>query len=234
MLDVLRVIFIEPLMQIYTMLFAALPAPLGVGGRIVAFSVALNLLLMPLYHAMELRSRATRELRQRVAQDVDRMRRHFKGRERYFYIRAVHRQHRFNPLSHVLGSADLFAQVIVFFTVFHFLSGLEVLKGAAFGPVTDLSQPDRMLAGVNLLPFLMTAINIAAVFAYSQERARRIQALALAGLFLVLLYASPAGLVLYWTTNNLFSLLRNSLSRMTQQRAGGKFGRQFAELREQR
>ena len=31
----------------------------------------------------------------------------------------------------------------------------------------------------------------------------------MAGLFLVLLYDSPSGLVFYWTLNNLFSLVKN-------------------------
>lgn len=225
--------FIEPLMQIYALMFSALPVALGVGGRIVAFGVLLNLLLMPLYAQMELRSRATRALRARVAADVARMRKYFKGRELYFYIRAVHRQHRYRPLSQVLGSADLAVQILVFFTVFHFLSGFEPLRGASFGPLHDLSQPDRLLGGLNLMPFLMTAINLGSVFLYAQERTRRMQAIALAALFLVLLYNSPSGLVLYWTTNNLFSLVRNLLVR----RSSGlpvRLRQQFAELQEQR
>jgi membrane protein insertase Oxa1/YidC/SpoIIIJ len=226
-------VFIEPLMRIYGLLFAALPSALGVGGQIILFGILLNLLLMPLYAQMEQRSRGTRALRAKVAAEEDRMRRHFKGRERYFYIRAVHRQFQYRPLAQVLASADLFVQVIVFFTVFHFLSDLEILKGAAFGPLRDLSQPDRLLGGVNFMPFLMTAINVGAVFAYSQERSRRVQALLLAGLFLVLLYNSPSGLVLYWTTNNLFSLARNLLARRASRSEPGRLGQKFAALRSQ-
>ena len=36
-----------------------------------------------------------------------------------------------------------------------------------------------------------------------------IQLYALAAVFLVLLYNSPAGLVFYWTLNNVFSLCKN-------------------------
>jgi len=234
MLADLHGVFVEPLMRIYAMMFTALPEWLGTGGRIVIFSVVLNLLLMPLYQQMEKRSRGTRALRLRVAQDVDRMRRHFKGRERFFYTRAVYRQHGYRPLSQLLGSADLAVQVVVFFTVFHFLSGLQLLQGAAFGPLRDLSRPDGLLAGMNLLPFVMTAINIGATFAYAQERSRRMQALLLAGLFLVLLYNSPSGLVLYWTANNLFSLARNSLGNLLAKREPGEFRRQFSELQQQR
>jgi membrane protein insertase Oxa1/YidC/SpoIIIJ len=233
MLAILQAIFIEPLYSIYGALLEFPASALGMGGRIVFFSDVLNLLLAPLYYEMDKRSRRTRALKDRVAQDVARMQRHYKGRERYFYIRAVYRQHGYHPISFLAGSADLFVQVVVFFTVYHYLAGLEALVGASFGPLHDLSKPDHLLGGINLMPFVMTAINIASVFAYVGDRARRTQALALAALFLVLLYNSPAGLVLYWTTNNLFSLARNYLQRGLAAQPPGKLRRQAALLQQQ-
>lgn len=213
MKQVLFSVFVDPLMRIYEAMYSFLPPTIGEGGSIVFFSLLLNLLLMPVYAQMERKSRAGRELRARVATEVARMKRHFRGRELYYYIRAVHRQYGYRPISHLLGSSDLLVQVLVFATVYHFLSGLETLQGARFGPLSDLSRPDGLMFGFNLMPFIMTAINAAAVFAYVDDKSRRLQALALAMLFLVLLYASPAGLVLYWTMNNLFSLIRARLQR---------------------
>jgi membrane protein insertase Oxa1/YidC/SpoIIIJ len=233
MLAILHAIFVEPLSQIYGALLDIPPAALGMGGRIVFFSIALNLLLAPLYYEMDRRSRRTRALKDRVAEDVARMQRHYKGRERYFYIRTVYRQHGYHPISFLAGSADLFVQVVVFFTVYHYLAGLQSLVGESFGPLTDLSKPDHLLLGINVMPFVMTAINVASVFAYVGDRARRAQALALAALFLVLLYNSPAGLVLYWTTNNLFSLARNYLQRWLAHHPVGKLRQQAALLQQQ-
>jgi membrane protein insertase Oxa1/YidC/SpoIIIJ len=214
MLEVLDLLFVQPLLPIYSFLYE-LPAPwLSPGGRIIVFSLLLNLALQPIYSHMELRSRRTRLVRQQVAADVARMKRHFRGRERYFYIRAVYRQHRYHPISEVLGSADLFVQILVFMTVFRYLSGLDALAGQSFGPVADLSRPDGLLAGINLLPFVMTAINAAVVYYYVEDPGKRLQAWILAAIFLVLLYGSPAALVLYWTANNVFSLARNLIQRL--------------------
>jgi membrane protein insertase Oxa1/YidC/SpoIIIJ len=213
MLELLDTLFLQPLMLIYGFVFALLPDWLGTGGRLIAFGVIVNLVLLPVYSQMEQRSRAGRAVKEQVAREVARMKAHFRGRERYFYIRAVYRQYRYHPISELLGSADLFVQILVFATVYRFLSSLDALGGQSFGPIADLSRPDMLLGGVNLLPFLMTAINSAAVFAYVENRTRRMQALALAGIFLVLLYSSASGLVLYWTTNNLFSLVRNLAQR---------------------
>lgn len=227
-------LLLGPLMDIYSFVLGLLPDAWSEGWRLMAFSVLLNLALLPLYMQMEKRSRANRVVKDQVARDVARMKRHFRGRERYFYVRAVYRQHRYHPISELLGSADLAVQIIVFATVYRFLSGLPALTGAPFGPIADLSRPDGLLGGLNLLPFVMTAINAAAVFAYVADRAKRIQALALAAIFLALLYHSAAGLVLYWTTNNLYALCRTLVQRHVLLRFSAQLTRLTHQLQMQR
>lgn len=233
MLELLDSLFLQPLMVIYSFLFGLLPAEVGAGTQIIAFSVILNLILLPVYNQMEKRSQRSREIKQKVAREVARMKQHFRGRERYFYIRAVHRQYRYHPISELLGSADLFVQILVFATVYRYLAGLDALAGQPFGPIPDLSRPDGLLAGVNLLPLLMTAINAASVFAYVEDRSTRLQALVLSVLFLILLYGSASGLVLYWTTNNLFSLVRNLVQRRGLFRLPDRMAQAFSRLAHQ-
>jgi len=50
----------------------------------------------------------------------------------------------------------------------------------------------------------------------------------------VLLYASPAGIVLYWTANNLFSLARNVIVRGSAVRLPARISRALTTLSEQR
>lgn len=213
MLEVMNALLLEPLSVIYSFCFETVFGWLSPGFALLAFALLLNLMLMPVYYQMEQRFRSQRELRERVSREVERMKRHFRGRERYFYIRAVYRQFDYRPISALFGSADLLIQVLVFATVYRYLLGLDVLVGERFGPIHDLSRADGLLAGVNALPLLMTVINAASVLVYVEDRAKRVQALLLATLFLVLLYDSASGLVLYWTMNNLFSLSRNLLQR---------------------
>jgi membrane protein insertase Oxa1/YidC/SpoIIIJ len=230
MLGFLDNLLLQPLMAIYAAIFESLPGSMGPGYRLIVFSLVINLLLLPVYYQMERNSRRIRAVRDDVARDVERMRRHFRGRERFFYVRAVHRQHRYHPLSALLGSFDLFLQILIFATVYRFLSGLEALQGQPFWVIPDLGRPDALLGGINLLPLLMTGINVASVFVYADDPRHRLQALLLAGLFLVLLYGSPSGLVLYWTANNLFSLLRNVFERRLLPRLPASRRRPFAAL----
>ena len=210
---ILDILFLQPLLAIYAFLFEEWMAWMAPGPRLIAFAVLINLVLMPVYRQMEERSGGVRARRGAVARDVARMKRHFGGRELYFYIRAVHRQHGYRPVAELFGSGDLLLQILVFATVYAYLSGVDVLVGQGFGPIGDLSRPDGLLGGINIMPFVMTAVNVAAVAAYAGEPARRLQAFTLALLFLVLLYASPSGLVVYWTANNVFSLVRSLVQR---------------------
>jgi membrane protein insertase Oxa1/YidC/SpoIIIJ len=236
--EILDSVFLQPLMLIYSAVFDFLPASVGTGARVIFFSLVLNLTLLPVYRQMEAAFRNSRDLRRRVREDVARMKRHFKGRERYFYIRAVYRQYNYHPVSELLRSADLVVQIVVFATVYRYLSGLDALTEAAFGPIRDLSAPDGLLGGINVLPILMTAVNVVAVCTYAPEAGRRVQGLLLAALFLVLLYGSASGLVLYWTMNNVFSVVRNAvehrlLPRISPTLQAG-LGRQFARISTQR
>jgi hypothetical protein len=62
----------------------------------------------------------------------------------------------------------------------------------------------------------MTLINCTSSAIYTKDFSLKdkIQLYGMAALFLVLLYNSPAGLVLYWTLNNVFSLVKNLLQKI--------------------
>lgn len=75
--------------------------------------------------------------------------------------------------------------------------------------------------GINVLPFLMTLINIISVAIYTKGSAKKekIQLYVMAAIFLCLLYRSPSGLVVYWTANNIFSLIKNVLAKLRRDKA---------------
>jgi YidC/Oxa1 family membrane protein insertase len=211
--DVLDHLFLQPLVLIYdfalSWILEVVPSP---GWAIVVFGLVLNLALLPIYFQMERSGHKGSQSRKAMDAEIARIKAHYKGRERYYYIRTVYRQFGHHPIAVIFASADLYLQILVFMTVYHFMSDQEFLNGAGFYVIGDLSRPDGLLFGVNLLPIVMTLLNVVSAILYSKERSKRRMAFILAGLFLVLLYASPAGLVLYWTCNNAFSLVRNFIA----------------------
>jgi len=214
LIDLLSHLLVQPLMLIYAAAFTWCQSwTPNLGWALIAFGILLNLGLLPIYYQMEAAGREGARNLDAMNAEIARMKAHYRGRERFYYVRTVRRVFGYRPIAAIYRSGDLFLQVLVFATVFRFLSGHQDLAGAPFWGIPDLGRPDGLLWGANLLPLLMTVFNVASAILYGRDKATRRNAFVLAGVFLVLLYASPSGLVLYWTTNNAFSLVRNLIQR---------------------
>ncbi len=185
------------------------------GGSLVLLSLAVNVLLLPLYHVAECWQEAERAVQARMAAKLAEIKSVFTGRERYMMLRTLYRQHGYHPIMAVRTSVGFLIQVPFFFAAFHLLNNFTDLQGVAFMGMADLSRPDGLLGlgglRVNVLPFVMTAANLvsAAVYAKRLSLREKRQLGIIAALFLVLLYTSSAALLVYWTCNNLVSLLKN-------------------------
>lgn len=225
MMEALRWVLIDPirwaLLQVLEQAYALTGS---YGLSIVVMSLVFNLALMPAYHLAEKVQNRERRVVRRMTPKIEEFKFAFRGEERYWMLRALYRQHGYHPIYALRGLLPLAIQIPFFIATFGLLSGYAPLAGESFLSIRDLGAPDGLLFGVNLLPIVMTAFNWLAVELYSRElpQRERVQSLVVAVVFLVLLYRSPSGLVLYWTTNNLISVARSL--RFAQRRA-----RVFAE-----
>ena len=182
---------------------------------IVFLSLAMNFLVLPLYRRADALQEAERDRAARMKPVIDHIKRTFKGDERFMMQQAYYRECGYKQTDALKGSISLLLEIPFFIAAYHFLSNLEVLRGVPLGLISDLGAPDGLIQigdmSINLLPILMTAINVvsAAIYMKGFPMQSKIQMYGIAAIFLVLLYASPAGLVFYWTLNNLFSLVKN-------------------------
>lgn len=216
MLQLLYNLLIGPL-DLYFETIYILSKDLLTGGGLVVIpmSFAVSFISLPFYRRAEAIQRKERRLEKRMEKGIAHIRKTFNGDERFLMLQAFYRINHYHPVYILKSLLPLALQVPFFISAYRFLSGLEAFKGTAFGPITDLGSPDRLLSvagiSVNLLPVLMTVINCVSSSIYSKDHTVRekVQLYATAGIFLVLLYNSPSGLVLYWTCNNIFSLVRN-------------------------
>lgn len=185
------------------------------GLSIIFLSVTMNLLVLPLYRKADAMQAAEREKQAKLQPWVRHIRKTFKGDERFMMLQTYYRQNNYKPTQALNGSFSLLLEIPFFIAAYRFLSSLQLLEGEAFGPIRNLGAPDALIqiAGIsiNLLPVLMTLINIisAAIYMKGFPFKSKIQMYGMALIFLVFLYGSPAGLVFYWTLNNVFSLLKN-------------------------
>jgi len=185
------------------------------GLAIVGISIAITILSFPLYNIAEKIQQSERDVRKRLQGGVDRIKAVFSGDEQYMILNTYYKQHNYHPSYALRSSVSLLIQVPFFMAAYFFLSNLASLQGVPFLFINDLGQPDGLLniggLTLNFLPIAMTVINIVAGLIYTKGFLIRekVQLFGMALLFLVLLYTSPAGLVLYWTLNNVFSLIKN-------------------------
>jgi len=181
------------------------------GLSIVGLSIAVSTLILPLYFMAEKQQQAEYEKQNQMRRMKDNINAVFKGDKRYMMLSTLYRQHHYHPAYALRSSLGLLIQVPFFIAAWHFLNNLELINGQAFLFIKDLSTPDRLLFGkINFLPFLMTFINIVSGVVYTKhlENRDKIQAYCIPAVFLILLYNSPAALVLYWTCNNFFNLFK--------------------------
>ena len=190
------------------------------GIAIAGISIVVSLLALPLYNIADSLQRKERDVRIQLKPGIDRIKAVFKGDEQYMILSTFYRQNHYHPAYALRSSISLMIQVPFFIAAYHFLSHLPQLQGQSFFFISDLGQPDRLLTiggiSFNVLPILMTVINVIAGIIYSKGFPLRdkVQLYGMAGLFMVLLYNSPAGLVYYWTLNNIFSLVKNCFYRL--------------------
>ena len=214
--DYIFSLFIEPLKLLFEVVFFyAYKFTGNVGISIVIISLVINILVLPLYKRADKLEKEQREKKKSLKPWVDKIKAAFKGDERVMMLQAYYRENNYKTTGVFKESVSLLLQIPFFMAAYSFLSELKLLQGVSLGPIYDLSLPDGLITigegSYNFLPILMTLINIIAGFIYTEKGMikDKLKLVAIALVFLVLLYNSPAGLVFYWTLNNIFSLGKN-------------------------
>jgi len=130
------------------------------------------------------------------------------------------KEHKVNPMG---GCLPMLLQMPVFIGFFYMIQSAIELRGASWLWVADLSRPDTLfyLPGIgfpfNLLPLLMGATMLwqshltppSPGMDPVQQKMMRYLPL----MFLFMLYNFSSGLTLYWTVQNLLSILQTKLTR---------------------
>jgi YidC/Oxa1 family membrane protein insertase len=203
---------------------------------ILLLSLTVKLLMAPLIMVAERWQADVNRTRSLLEPELAEVRRQFKGEKAHHRTLDVYRRHGVSHFYTFKSLAGFAIQVPVFIAAFDMLGENFRLGGESFLWIADLALPDRAAAlpfalpffgaHLNLLPFVMTAFTVLAArwqedasLAPALRHGQRLRLYAMAGVFLVLLYTFPAGMVLYWTANNFWHLLRVAWDRWGRRRA---------------
>ena len=229
--EILSTLLIGPLKLIFEFIFTfAYKLTDHAGLSVIVLSVMMNCLLLPLYKRTDAIQEASRDTEERLREGVDHIKKSFSGDERMMLLQTYYRQNNYRPTDALNGSVSLLLEVPFFMAAYQFLSRMSLLKGVSLGPIVDLSAPDALIVigglTINFLPILMTVVNIVSSALYMKgfPLKSKLQLYAMALVFLVVLYTSPSGLVLYWTMNNLFSLVKTLFYKLKNPQKVATFG----------
>ena len=194
------------------------------GIAILLLSIVVRVLMSPVTALAERWQADVNRTQARLEPLLAEARLNYTGEARHEQVLAAYRSLGVSPWFTLKSLAGYLIQIPVFVAAFTMLGENFALAQTPFLWINDLSRPDALLAlpvtlpffggDLNLLPFVMTGLTLLAAVLHEDSdltpallRAQRRRLYGLAGLFFLLFYTFPAGMVLYWTMNNLLHLL---------------------------
>lgn len=219
--SILYTVILYPLVQVIEISYYLFNKLFGnTGIAVLGVSLTVTLLCLPLYIVAESWQQVERDTQAKLKPGIDRIKSVFKGDEQYMILSTFYKQNHYHPIMALRSSFGLLIQIPFFMAAYSCLSKMPALQGQSFLFIKDMGQPDAIFyigsLPINILPIAMTLINIiaGAIYCKGFSFKEKAQIYGMALLFLVILYNSPAGLVLYWTMNNVFSLIKNIFYKM--------------------
>lgn len=192
------------------------------GWGLICFSFIATILFSPFINLAQRIQVRERRIQEILSPQIGAIKKESTGRIRHERINALYRRYAYHPIYSLRSAFGVLLQMPFLFAAYAMLASYDPIAGHSFGPIEDLSRPDGLLGGLNLLPAVMTLFNLGAL--YTSEgfsRREHLQGLILAVFFFLLLYSAQSALLVYWTSNNALSLLQNIYKRLKLNRPSG-------------
>jgi YidC/Oxa1 family membrane protein insertase len=200
----------------------------NIGLAIILLSLAVKILMSPLTRIADGLQDSVNRTQALLQPHLDAIKREYKGEEAHKRTLAVYKEHQVHPLYTMKSLAGFLIQIPIFIAAFDMLGENVALDQASFFWIGDLAKPDRWLAlpvvlpffggHLNLLPILMTGVTVLTSWIQTDPsltpdllHRQQMRLFLMAGAFFLLFYTFPAGMVLYWTTNNVLHLIKIKL-----------------------
>lgn len=192
------------------------------GLAIIFLVLAVKITLYPLSHWAIINQAKTMAEQTRIRPMLDEINKKYKNdaQKRTQETMALFREHKINPLGALRGCFPLLIQMPIFFGLYVTLDQSIEIRGQSFLWITDLASPDRLLPfgftipllgweALNILPFLMAGTQFITSKMMSStitdETQKQVMML-MPFMFIFILYQMPAGLMLYWTVQNIWQI----------------------------
>lgn len=141
----------------------------------------------------------------------------YRGERQFREIESIYERYNYHPIQSIREIFGVLLQIPFLLAALLLLLDYELIKNASFGPIADLSRPDALIplpsalpiSSVNLLPFLTAMLSVVAGYFMSNvAKQSRWKGNVVSIVILAIIYPLPAAIVLYWTFNNIWLLLK--------------------------
>ena len=181
---------------------------------ILMVSLFVNIITFPLYKKADEIQKEVRLKKKGMQKWIDHINKNYKGDERYFILSTYYKENDYKPIDELKESLSLLLQIPFFAAAYIYFTSNPSLDKAYIFDTIRLGRPDSLLEigsiSINILPIIMTIINIVSACIYTKgfKLKEKMSSFILPIIFLIILYNSPSALVIYWTLNNIFSLIK--------------------------
>ena len=183
---------------------------------LVAFSLAIKILLYPITRQTEAAQKKVDAIRFELDPQLAEIKRRFDGEIAHNKIMEAHKKLGVSPFFSLKPMLVTFIQFPILIATFNALGEMGQFQGVSFLWIEDLAYPDSLMslptplaifgAEVSLLPFVMSALTLASMLSMGGQT-KKASMIFMPLLFLVLFYPFPSAMVLYWALVNFWQLL---------------------------
>ena len=163
--EILNTLLLKPLELVFEVVYMlAYKIIENPGLSIIALSLFMNFLVLPLYMRADAIQEEEHALEKKLQEGVDHIKKTFSGDERMMVLQTYYRQNHYKPVYVLRSAVSLLLQIPFFIAAYRFLSELQLINGISLGLIADLGSSDALLqvgtVSINVLPIIMTVVNL--------------------------------------------------------------------------
>ena len=178
------------------------------GLSIIILSLSLSSALIPVLKKARKKENEITQKIQYVNNQILKNTNNLKGEEKFFATEEIFKKNHYHPIHNLQTGLSFFALLPILLGAFLFFN-INIDKfDVFFLNSMNLSQPDKLLFNLNLIPVLIFLTNyIDSQYRFNEKNSGQKGYLFLSLIICFLIYSMPSCLTIYWLTSSLFSML---------------------------
>ena len=205
----------SPLIKIYKVLYLfAYDITGNYGFALVLLSLFTFVVLYPFNKKAQQIQNKEHKIQAVLAPQIAAIKMQYSGQEQYEQLQWLYQRYGYHPLYAIRSAIGFVLQIPFLTATYYMLSSIAEIQGVSWSFIPNLGASDHLLAGINILPFVMTLVTVVYGFVMPRiSKKERLQTVVIGVFFLILLYNAPSSLLIFWTCNLIWSLLDSVLSK---------------------